>query len=786
MEQKTLKCQYCQQMNFPMVEFCHHCGESLHSKPNSADPVLFLKWVNHAIDGMFWIVDETVRWLEIGKLSIKLTTLRRERVRLLLHFESLDKAGGETSLEQKQSLVGLTEELARISSREEFLRTRCWALAPELLFIMIFLIFAYGLFAFNPGRNMLPKLRHGIGIFGGQVARVKDVPISGHSVISSAIWHNNRIFIGGDGGLTIVDPVSGDATSTARLPKDFYVRDLVTDGNKVIIGGFPGIYLLENTVLKPYYHENQLPIKLVNSLAITGQSKLLIGSVAQGMLRGNDDSAVFVLGTQGRTIRDFGRLGSELWIMHEDGILTGQNDHFTPLNLQVLAGRNLRSMVTTDRSVFIGSDQGVIAGYRNSKNWVWTLLSAGKPGFVNDLLVSGDILFVGSDEGLYRFNNGRMERLSSIPCQALATGDSFLAAINPDSIMLFYFAPYANIKDGPRLSSVPEVGSFTPSLPVVSMIPVPSLQFGRLPDFRSLNNETPADSFKAAINASEATSLENPPEKGLPPELQVPVFTDLERVFEKYYMATENRGIWLYESSEWKEVLGVSKVGVDKLTSNGTLCFAYGNGKGVFQIVNDSAKIVMKEVFCNGLLDVHVCQDGSLLFLFEDGSIKTVDLQGNLQGLATIPGEFKGEFNSVWKVGPSIVVVVNKGVLVQESDKQWNLVFFKGRFDEARVTSTTMGADNSLYVGTNSGRIFRFAAGQLEFVGTINDQPVAMNYAGCLWVAGNDSLYFLEKSNLIAAPFHTKENVLGAYPVPDSESVMVFTGAGIKVIAGRQ
>jgi hypothetical protein len=47
-------------------------------------------------------------------------------------------------------------------------------------------------------------------------------------------------------------------------------------------------------------------------------------------------------------------------------------------------------------------------------------------------------------------------------------------------------------------------------------------------------------------------------------------------------------------------------------------------------------------------------------------------------------------------------------------------------------------------------------------------------------------LYFLEGGNLIATPFHAKERILGAFPIADSKSIMVFTGSGIEVVAGRQ
>lgn len=786
MEKKTLKCPHCQQMNYPMVEFCHHCGESLHIKADDEKQTLVEKWFYHAVDAIFWLVDETARWWEIGKLTIKLKALRRQRARLLSHFESLDKSGGETSLEQRQTLMGITEELARLSSREEFLRTRCWELIPEFFFLIIFLVFCYGLFAFSPGGTMLPRTSLDAGVFSGQVSKVRDLPLKGHSVISRVVYYKDQLYIGGDGGVTIVDPVTGKASETRDLPDDFYVRDMVVRNDELIIGGFPGIYSLKNTSLQPLYKKNQLPVELINSLALTQDGKLLIGTIAKGVLKGNENSAVFVLGTQGKTVRDFGRLDSELWIMHEDGILTGSNGSFEPVSLQVLAGRHLRSMVTTERSVYIGSDQGVIAGYRNAKNWVWTLLSAGKPGFVNDLLVSGDVLFVGSDEGLYRFKNGRMERLSSIPCQALAAGKSFLAAVNSDSILLCYFAPFVSVKDQPYLSSVPEVGSYTPSMPVVSMIPVPDLQFGRLPDFQYLENELEQNEQKAVDSTASGSEEDVVPETKFPPELQTPVFSDLEKVNDYYYMATLNRGIWLHHKSSWKRIDGVPSVGLGALAGSNEFCYAYGSGNGVYKIVQNTSQLFIKDIFTDGLLDINTSKDGSLIMLFEDGQIKTSDKNGKLQPLTSIPSEFKGEFHSIWKTGSQLVVVVNRGVLIQESRKQWNLVFFKGRFEGSKVTAVTKGPNNTLFIGVNDGRIFKLSGASLDFVGTISDQPVAMNFAGYLWVAGKESLYFLEKNKLIATPFHVNDKILGAYPVPDSKSIMVFTGSGIKLIAGRQ
>lgn len=771
-------------MNFPMVEFCRHCGESLHARPAASNQTLLVKWIHHAIDAMFWIVDESVRWWEIGKLSIQLKSLRRQRVLLLNHIEDEENLGNETTTDQKQSLIGITEELARLSGREEFLRSRCWAMTPELLFISIFVVFLYGLIVMNPGRTLLPKRAIEPGIFGGQVSRVRDLPFHGNSVVSVARWFDDKLYIGGDGGLTAVDPLSGTATRTTDLPDDFYVRDLEVDGNRLIIGGFPGIYVLENTILKQYYHDSQLPVRMINALAVAGQNNLLIGTIGRGMLRGNEDSAVFVLGTQKRTIKDFGRQGNELWLMHEDGILTGRADDFEPLNLQVLAGRHLRCMVTTDRNVFVGTDQGVIAGYRNSRNWVWTILSAGKPGYINDIVVSGDILFIGSDEGVFRFFKGRMDRLSAIPCQALCIGNTFLAAVNPDSIMLFYFSPAPGDPNAGLFGPVPEIGSFTPAFPVVSTLPATRLQYGRLPDFGLLETDNKAPLTESPA-ATESWSVEDKPFVALPAELQKPVFSDIVKFGSQYLLATENRGVWAYDGQNWSQIGGVKQVGVTSLICNASSCYAYGADAGVYKIENGLASEIISAEQTVRLIHVLAEPDDTLLLLFADGSIKSF-AQGRMREMFGIPGEFRGEFHSLWKIAGRYLVVVDKGVMLHESERQWNLVFFKGSIDTARIAAVEPGDADNLYIALNDGRIFEYKNEKLDSIGVLSDQPVALNFSGFLWVAAREALFFLENNSFVPMPFHANDRILGAFPVADNKSILVFTGSGVKSIAGRQ
>jgi hypothetical protein len=440
-------------------------------------------------------------------------------------------------------------------------------------------------------------------------------------------------------------------------------------------------------------------------------------------------------------------------------------------------------MVTPERNVFIGTDQGVIAGYRNARNWVWTLLSAGKPGYVNDLIVSGDILFIGSDEGVYRFSKGRMERLSSVPCQALAIGDTFLAAVNPDSIMIFYFSAVG--ADATNIyRSLPEIGTFTPSMPAVSMLPLPRLQYGRLPDFSRLEQEIASEPLTQSSIASQNVAIADRPHVPLPAELQKPIFTDIEKIESRYLLATRNRGIWIFEDDEWSLLDGVPQTGISYLVCNASACYAFGPDAGIFRVDGEYGERIVPPENTRGLLHVSAEADGTLLLLFSDGSIKKWQT-GYLTEVFGIPGEFRGEFHSLWTIQGRCLVVVDKGVMLHEQDRQWNLVFFKGRIDNTRIAAVERGPDDNLYIALEDGRIFEFRGDRLDFLGVISDRPVALNFAGCLWVAGQESLFFLENRNFVAAPFHTSDRILGAFPLADSRSIMVFTDYGVKMIAGR-
>jgi hypothetical protein len=123
--------------------------------------------------------------------------------------------------------------------------------------------------------------------------------------------------------------------------------------------------------------------------------------------------------------------------------------------------------------------------------------------------------------------------------------------------------------------------------------------------------------------------------------------------------------------------------------------------------------------------------------------------------------------------------------MVHEEERQWNLVFFKGRIDNTSVADAAQGKNGNLFIALEDGRIFEFVNDKLDFIGVVSDQPVAMNFDHFLWVAGRESLFFLENKNFFPAPFHTSDRILGAFPQPENNSILVFTDQGVKLIAGR-
>lgn len=457
-------CPRCKQASVPMAEFCRHCGEPLRNFGNLAQSSFLGRTTGFFIAAMFWAVDEIVRWWEIGRISRQLQVLRRRRTGLInsVSKQATDSgADGETQLsaDERAALLRLSDDISRLSGREEFLRERSWALTPELLLVALIVLFITGVVWLRPSsKAALLQDNHGPMLDGG-ISLVTTIPLQGFEIVRAATYFQGSLFIGGDGGLVAFNAAYGLASTAIGLPPGFFVRDLTVSSDSLLIAGYGGVFCFAGGEARPLYTDERLPVALINRIGLTRNGEHLLGTIGHGLLRGNNKVAVMMLGTQGIAVQDFAWLDGELWLLHDRGLLRGDGETFAPHRLQVLTDREIRCLASEKDAIFLGTDEGVIAGYRNGRNWVWTVLAPGKPRRINHLVSVDGVLLIGADEGLFRFKDGHLEKLDDTPVTRIAVGPTSLAAVNAHSIVIFALQPLQ--APTPTVKPVfPTVGSF--------------------------------------------------------------------------------------------------------------------------------------------------------------------------------------------------------------------------------------------------------------------------------------------------------------------------------------
>ena len=742
------------------------------------------KFIYNLIDAMFWVADETARWWEISKITIQIKTFRRQKAALNKLIKENEQNSISISVNQTAQLTSLNESISKLAAKEDLLRSKCWDWTPLFYFSLILLLFFYGVISINPIQQIVDSHRSSIGVFGGQISRVRELPLDNQSIISDSIWFNNKIYIAGNNGVTIINSVTGQAQNMKELPANFYAKDLLISDGKLIIAGYPGIFEYEQETegAKPLFNNDKLPNKLINSIAVINEKKkqYLIGTLGKGIFRSSGDYITPVSQTENYIARSFGHQKKELWILHEEGILTGNSDKLANLDLQVLQGKKTRCMVTTDKNVFIGTDQGIVAGYRSSKNWVWTMLSSTKPGFINDIINAGEVLFIASDEGVFRYYKGKMDRLSGIPTYSLCLCDTFLAAVNKSSVALYYFNFSGNIGKSSIFGAIPELGTYTPTLPITSLPMEMRPSYSRMPDYGLLETDG-----KEALAESSLTTESYPPDQKpmveLPIELQRPVFSDITQFNNKYLLATTNRGIWSFDGKTWNQINHNGKGNANKLCCNSKHCYAYNSQSGIYEILDNIANLIIDSRETLGLKYLSICDEDTLLLLFNDGKVKKFK-NGELELFFNIPSEFTDNCHSIWKIKDQYLAVLNQGIMTHESNGKWNLLFYQGNIDSARIADVVSINNQELYIALNDGRIFRYSENKLMLSGIISDHPNSINYSGSLWVSSIDSLYLKDKNTFTAIPFKSRDRILGAFPDKENKNIYVFTASGLRII----
>ncbi len=741
------------------------------------------KFLYNLIDAMFWVYDETLRWWEISKIIIQIKTYRRQKTALNKLIKENEQKFIGVTVAQTAELTSLNESISKLAAQEDFLKSKCSNWTPIVDFSIIFILFVYGIISINPIQNIVERRNTSIGVFGGQISRVRELPFEEHSIISDSIWFNNKLYIAGNNGVTEIDTVSGGSKKLKDLPENFYGKDLSILGNRLLIAGYPGIFEYENNEIKPFIAENKLPDRLINSFSVVNEKKkqFLFGTLGKGIYYNNGEKLIFIPKTYDYIAKSFAFQRKELWILHDEGILIGHPDKLDSLNLEVLAGKRPRCMITTDKNVFIGTDHGIIAGYRSSRNREWTMLSTTKPSYINSIINAGEILFIASNEGVFRYYKGKMDRLSSIPTHSLCLCDTFLAATGKSSVFLYYFDFSGNVGKSSIFGVVPELGTYTPTLPVTTL-PVQNRPiYKRMPDYGLLETDGKEPLMESAIPIGDYSPNQKPMVE-LPVELQNPVFSDITFFNGKYYLATTNRGIWAFDGKNWSQVNNNSKSNANKLCSNKKDCYAYSSKAGIYKIIDDKAELIVDSKETSGLKYMSISDDDKLLLLFADGNVKIYDNK-ELKPFFIIPTEFVDNCHSIWKISEQYIAVLNQGVMAHEADGKWNLMFYRGNTDSAKIVDVCNFENKSLYIALNDGRIFEYSKNKLPLTGIVPDYPISINYSeNNLWVSSIDSLYLKENNVFTPLSFKSNNRILGVFTDSESKNLLVFTASGLRVL----
>jgi len=787
MDQTPKLCPKCQQANFPVAEFCRHCGEPIFEMGALSRTSFLSRWIGHIVDGLFWVVDELARWWEIIRIVIELKSLKNRRATLMKRVSEQ----GDTSVPtpERDAIVQISEDISRLSGREEFLRTRSWAMTPELLLVGFILCLVGGVIWLRPRTDALPPVRVVQANLQDRLETVRDLPLADHTVVTTAAWYGDRLAVGGDAGVTLIDPATGLASAVVGLPDQFQARHLVEESTRLLIAGYRGVLGLDARGLTPVYEESRLPVALINRIAPV-KSGHLLGTVGSGLMHGRNGIALVVLGTQGQTVLGFAWVDGELWMLSERGLSRGDGTTFTPVSMPVLANRRLTSLAADGNTLYIGTDDGVVAGLKNGGAWVWTPLLAGGPRAVRDLLAVNGTLLVLGQEGLFRYRDGRYEKLAEpINGRVMSLGPRLLAVAGPGRVSLYAFVP-AQGAGGSLVPVVPSVGTFSPLLapsaaplppgtpvqPAVlpiqgSQVPVPSV--GPV-----LSGGSPAPAPAPSLPSPAGTFLGSP----LPPALQGQGATSLAWDGRRLWVGTTNQGLWQFLDGTWtgfsKDNGGLSDNQVVSLwQADGGRTFLFSWALGLMGLESGRPTQVLPINRLDGFLGL--AGDGAApVFLFEGGILRRLD--GNrLADIRKVPGGQGYVLRHLLVVRGVIHLVADEGVVVfNEQENRWVLYNFPREAPE-RALFAVSAPDGTIYVAGAQGTIFSYLNTRTARVGSIGEGPKGLAFGGMLCAATKNGLFRLRDGALMPMTPPTGASIQGCLMIPEKRTLVLNTTAGL-------
>ncbi len=788
MDQSPKVCSRCQQANFPIAEYCRHCGEPLFEIGSISRASLPGRLFGHCADGLVWGIAELRRWWEIGGLTARIKSLERRRA-VLFTGAGGQKETAEVQEPDRERLMAIAGEIAELKARDEILRRRSWALTPEILFVAIVIAFIAGILLLQPRTDLvLQATQAGVpaGATGG-VSRTVEHRLAGFASVTAATWWNGSLFVGGDGGVSRIDPATGIATMVSGLPAEYYVRHLLVDGGRLVIAGFGGAFALDTTgAVAPLYERNTLPVSLLNRVAPTSDGGHLIGTVGHGLLKGHNGLVVVLLGAQGLTPVGFGWLDGELWVAHERGLLKGDGTNFEPVRLQLLDGRAVTALAAGCSAIYVGTDNGLAAGFKNGRDWVWTTLSPGEPRVIRDMAMVGDALLVCSDEGLFRYRDGRFEKLSGdVGQRALAINGEFVATVGPKRILLHAFqgvptvtasaltpanvtpdaptsgAPSAAPAAVPAQPVIPSVGTYAADVPAPISSPAPAAQLVSDPVFGAVP---------------------------LPASLRGPSASCVLWDGARAWVGTTNDGLWFFENGRWEHLNRANgALGDDQIVAlwrlNGT-SYLYSWVLGIMSLEGGRPTSLLKPDQAAELVSATGRENG-LLLLKKGGWLVRVDAAGKTEPAGRIPEEFFEEARFVQTLGGRALVVTDRGVLEQDQSGRWVITFYPGETaPDLRATASVTG-EGRLYIGLSNGSIFTYAGRTASKIASIDGRVRNLSWDQNLWITGETMIYQLPSAGgaLVVAGGPLPSGILSMQPVVSRASVLVVTRDGVRTVS---
>lgn len=809
MEQSPKVCSRCQQANFPIAEYCRHCGEPLFEIGSISRAWLPGRLLGHLVDGLVWGATELRRWWEIGGLTVRIKSLERRRA-VLFSEAGVQKEIADAQNPDRERLMAISGEIAELKAKDEILRRRSWALTPEILFGAIVIAFIAGILLLQPRTDLiLQTTQAGVPVgAAGSISRTVEHRLAGFANVTTAVWWNGSLFVGGDGGVSRIDPATGIATFVSGLPAAYYARHLLVDGGRLAVAGFGGAFALDtNGAMAPLYEGDTLPVHLLNRVAPTSDGGHLIGTIGHGLLKGRNGLAVVLLGTQGLTPVGFGWLDGELWVAHERGLLKGDGTNFDPVRLQLLDGRAVTALAADRSAIYVGTDNGLVAGFKNGRDWVWTTLSPGEPKVIRDMAMVGDALLVCSEEGLFRYRDGRFEKLSGdLGQRTLAINSEFVATIGPKRILLHAFQGMPAVTASaltPSVTPVPvtpsAIPAAAPAQPIIPSVgtypenisaPVSSPASAVVPPTPQMSVSAPPQSFQVVPQPSAAVQTVSDPVFGmvpLPASLRGPAASCVLWDGARVWVGTTNDGLWFFENDRWENLNRANgALGDDQVVAlwrlNGK-SYLYSWVLGIMSLEGGRPNPLLKPDQAAELVSATGSGNG-LLLLKKGGWLVRVDTGGKTEPAGRIPEDFFREARFVQTLGEQPLIVTDRGVLEQDQSGRWAITFYPGETGPDLKATASVTGEGRLYIGLSNGSIFAYAGRSASKIASIAGRVRGLSWEQNLWIAGETVIYQLPTAGgtPVAVGGPLASGILSMQPVVSRAAALVVTMDGVRTV----